>query len=365
MYLCLNDFSIISCKSVNSEKSVISMVHGRNLSGKANPDILNSYIFPFLGVPNESVVVPPTVGFDAGVFKLDKERFIVAATDPVLGIPTEYFGFFIFHYSASDVAVFGAKPQYLINSVIFPENYNLEIVKKIFVQLNEECLKYNVSILTGHTGFYPSVTTPLANSTVIGFVDQEHLVLPSNAKPGDLILLTKSLGLEVAVMMTFSNSRLMQQFLSTEEINRLKSKITSLTVVPEAMLLSQNLLANAMHDVTEGGLSTALPEVANAANLGFVIYEEKLPYLPIINQIATEYDVNSLAFSSTGTLLAAVSPDKVQRAQEILLRNEIQSVVIGKFVNDPRVRKIKSLSNNEEKNFPEFIQDPYSKLINL
>jgi len=341
------------------------MFHGRNLSGKANPDILKSYIFPYLGNSNKNIVVPPTVGFDAGVFKLDRERFVVAATDPVLGIPIEYFGFFIFHYSASDVAVFGAKPQYLINSVIFPENYDLKIVKKIFIQLHDECLRYNAFILTGHTGFYPSVTSPIANSTVIGFVDKEHLVLPSNAKPGDLILLTKSLGLEVAVMMTFSNPSLMQRFLSTNEINCLKSEITSLTVVPEALLLSQNLLANAMHDVTEGGLSTALPEVANAANLGFVIYEEKLPYLPIINQIATEYDVNPLAFSSTGTLLAAVSPDKVQRAQEILLRNEIQSVVIGKFVNDPRVRKIKSLSDNVEKNFPEFLQDPYSKLIDL
>ena len=341
------------------------MFPDKKLSGKANPDVLESYIFPYLGISDKNIVVPPTVGFDAGVFRLDKENLAVIATDPVIGVPIEYFGFFIFHYSASDVAVFGAKPKYLINSTIFPENYDLKIVKKIFSQLHGECLNHSASILTGHTGFYPSVSSPIANSTVIGFVDNEHLVLPSNAKPGDVILLTKSLGLEVVVMMTFSNHSLIRQFMSPNEMSHLKSKITSLTVVPEAMLLSQNLLVNAMHDVTEGGLSTALPEVANAANLGFIIYEERLPYLPIIKRIAIEYGVNPLAFSSTGSLLAAISPDKVARAQEILLKNKIQSVIIGKFIENPKVRKIKSWSNNEEKNFPEFLQDPYSKLIDL
>ena len=337
----------------------------KELTGKADPDILKSYVFPYLGVSDDTVIISPRVGYDAGVFRLRDDKLSVIATDPILGVPITYFGFFVFHYAASDVAVFGAKPKYLVNSLTLPENFDLTIVKNISLQLHKECQKYGVSVITGHTGFYPSVTNPIANSTVIGFVDQKHLILPHNAQPGDLILLTKNLGLEVAVMMAFSNRVLLKDFLTPREIDNLKVSITQLTVVEEALLLSQNLLVDAMHDVTEGGLSTALPEMADASKLGFIVYEERLPYLPVIEKISSEFNVNPLAFSSTGTLLAAVPPEKIDETQKILSKRGIKSTVIGKFVEDQRIRKLTRLSDGSEQKFPEFLQDPYTKLIEL
>ena len=62
--------------------------------------------------PTRDVIVPPKPGFDAGAHKISNNMCVVIATDPCLGVPMEWFGWFLIHYSASDVAVFGAQPRF-------------------------------------------------------------------------------------------------------------------------------------------------------------------------------------------------------------------------------------------------------------
>jgi len=57
------------------------------------------------------VIVPPMPGFDSGVHKISNDVYMVVTTDPCLGVPREWFGWFLIHYAASDLAVFGAKPE--------------------------------------------------------------------------------------------------------------------------------------------------------------------------------------------------------------------------------------------------------------
>ena len=57
------------------------------------------------------VVVPPMPGYDAGVHLIG-DKYLVVATDPCIGVPEEWFGWLLIHYAASDVALFGAKPEF-------------------------------------------------------------------------------------------------------------------------------------------------------------------------------------------------------------------------------------------------------------
>jgi len=331
--------------------------------GKISPELLESIILPKLGKLNPNVIIPPRTGFDAGVFRINNNLFEVVATDPVLGIPEDYFGFFIFHFAASDVAVFGGLPQYLIYSLLLPPNTQKEKLNHIITQVDAECRKYGVYIITGHTGSYTDIPTILAVSTVLGFTTKDRLITPAGAKPGDKILITKEIGLEFLVMTVYSKLyKKVSHIINKEAAEDIKKQITNLSVVPEAILLSENGYVSAMHDITEGGLSTALPEVANASNLGFIIYEKELPLRPETKLIAEEFSTTPLAFSSTGSLLAAVPKNVETKVLDLLHARKIPAKVIGEFVEEPHTRIIVQ-ENGSEIKFPEFLTDPYASLI--
>jgi hypothetical protein len=66
------------------------------------------------------VIVPPTPGFDSGVHKIGDGECLVVSTDPCIGVPKDWFGWFLINYAASDVEVFGAQPQYAIINLLAP-----------------------------------------------------------------------------------------------------------------------------------------------------------------------------------------------------------------------------------------------------
>src|SRR5665647_1321646 len=57
------------------------------------------------------VIVPPMIGYDVGVHLLHG-KYVAVATDPCTGVPKEWFGWLLINYAASDVALFGAKPEF-------------------------------------------------------------------------------------------------------------------------------------------------------------------------------------------------------------------------------------------------------------
>ncbi|MDR2719560.1 MAG: hypothetical protein LBC03_01990, partial [Nitrososphaerota archaeon] len=56
---------------------------------------------------NDQVVVPPMIGYDAGVHRIG-DQMLVVSTDPCTGVPLEWFGWFLINYAASDLSLFGA-----------------------------------------------------------------------------------------------------------------------------------------------------------------------------------------------------------------------------------------------------------------
>ena len=65
------------------------------------------------------VIVPPMIGYDAGVHLLHG-KYVAVATDPCTGVPEEWFGWLLINYAASDVALFGAKPEFCTINLLGP-----------------------------------------------------------------------------------------------------------------------------------------------------------------------------------------------------------------------------------------------------
>jgi hydrogenase expression/formation protein HypE len=148
--------------------------------------------------PDNRVVVPPQVGFDAGVHRLG-DKYVVVATDPCVGVPEEWFGYLLINYAASDLALFGARPEFCTITLMGPKTTHPQKFQTVMKQVCNAAEELGVAIVRGHTGTYDGISELIGVCTAYGTVTQERLITPANALPGDLILCTKPIGLETAV----------------------------------------------------------------------------------------------------------------------------------------------------------------------
>ena len=234
------------------------------------------------------VIVPPSIGYDAGVHLLHG-KYVAVATDPCTGVPEEWFGWLLINYPASDIALFGAKPEFCTINLLGPIGTKPEVFQKIMKQTCEAADELGIAIVRGHTGMYDSLGGLLGVCTVYGAVEPHKLITPGNAKAGDLILCTKPLGLETITNLSLTYPVLAQTLFGTQQQSILASQVHLQSCVREASELAEVGGVNAMHDATECGIWGGLYEVAQAAGLGVRIEKEKIkmksPGIPVIRFI--------------------------------------------------------------------------------
>ena len=131
----------------------------------------------------------------------------------------------------------------------------------------------------------------------------------------------------------------------------------------EALLLAEVDGVHALHDATEGGLTAALNEIAEASKIGFKVELEKISFAKEALALQCWFGLSELQLlskSSTGTVLAAVNPESKEKVEEVLRQNNIDARIIGVFTKDKRRLLIK---NGKETTFPEKAEDLYGKIL--
>jgi len=309
------------------------------------------------------VIVPPMPGFDSGAHEIGDNMCVVVSTDPCIGVPKEWFGWFLIHYAASDVAVFGAPPQYGAVNLLAPPRTKKAVFKRVMEQACEAADNLGMTIVTGHTGTYEGLSTLVGTCTVYGIIKRDELITPAGAKPGDYLICTKPLGLETLVNFTLTHKRLASELFGRKEALRLAGKVKMQTCVDEALLLAKTGGVTAMHDATEGGFVAALNEMADASNVGFSVDFAKLPIPPQLKKLAENFNLTReqiLAASSTGTLLVAVSPSYTERTIDAISKIGLNAKAVCAF-SKSKERLIKF--DSEEMQFPQRADDPYAKIM--
>ncbi len=308
------------------------------------------------------IIVPPMLGYDSGVHLLG-DKAVVVATDPCIGVPDEWFGWLMINYAASDVAVFGAKPEFCTITLLGPMATEQEVFQAIMQRACRAADELGVAIVRGHTGSYNGISKLVGVCTAYGTTTKEKLITPGDARAGDLILCTKPIGLETAVNFSLTQTTLAKRLFGEEKTKKLAGLVHMQTCVGEALRLAAIDGVHAMHDATEGGLAAALNEVAAASNLGFNVEFERIPSLPEVDALRRAFhlsDEQFLAMSSTGTILAAVSPTAKDEVGNALRESGLTASFIGKFTgNKKRILTNKS----RETPFPTVANDPYARIL--
>ena len=221
----------------------------------------------------------------------------------------------------------------------------------------------NIAIVRGHTGTYDGVSKTLGVCTAYGIVAKEKLITPGGAKAGDLVMCTKAVGFETLINFSLTHKALAKRLFGTQEAEQLMKLVKMESCVNEALALAEIEGVHSLHDATEGGLTKALGEVADASSLGFRIEFEKLPITPEMKTLQKGFGLSLeqvLSASSTGMIVAAVENQSQTVIEETLQKHGIPASFIGTFTkNKDRVLEWSSGCTS----FPRVADDPYGRIL--
>ena len=300
------------------------------LPGKVPTEVLQKIVFRNLGAKRDDVVLNPTIGEDAAIVKAGNEVLVISS-DPITGAE-EWLGWLAVHVSANDVATRGVQPRWFNSIILLPKNSTAELIDKICTQMDKAARQLNVSIIGGHCEVTPGIDHPIVTGCAIGVAEDGKYVTCSEARIGDRIILTKGTGIEgTAILASDRRTELLDVF-DESFVNKAENFFEKISVVKDAIIAFRIGGVSAMHDPTEGGVAGGLHELADAANVGFNVYEKKIFVPEETRKICTHFDVDPLQLISSGSLLIVAEEEKASKIISSLSRNGIQASIIGEVV---------------------------------
>jgi selenide,water dikinase len=328
---------------------------GAGCGCKISPQILEEILQSQLSFPDNKLLVGNSSKDDAAVYDLNDGNALVSTTDfftPIVDDAYD-FGQIASANAISDIYAMGAKPIIAIALLGWPvEKLPASLAKKVMEGARNICVEAGIALAGGHS---IDSAEPFFGLSVNGIVPINNLKKNNSAQEGDLIFITKSIG--VGILSTAQKRNALKE----EHLELLIKQLTSLNKIGEALGKIKGV--SSMTDVTGFGLAGHLIEMAEGSNLSAELYYSRLniiegaqEYLSqrIIpdatyrnwnsysKKISFEKGVNVMeAFSilpdpqTNGGLLIAVNPGSVDEVKEILKQHGLESFLtpVGKFIS--------------------------------
>jgi len=285
---------------------------------------------------DRKVIVSSNTFDDAGVYRLDRHRALVQTVDfftPIVNDPFSY-GQIAAANSLSDVFAMGGRPLTGLNIVGFPADLvKPRVISSILRGGMAKAAEVGCAIIGGHSIRNPE---PIYGLAVTGIVDLRHVTTNANARPGDLLVLTKPLGTGIAT--TAIKRRLASRSLQKKVIE-LMSKIN----VVGAELAERDLV-RAATDVTGYGLIGHLVSLCRASR---VSAEVDIGAVPMIsNEIGDLIEQSCVPEGSRQNLYAAtvaVDWGSTNEASRILLTDVQTSGGLLLCVAEAKLEKVRNI----------------------
>jgi len=294
-------------------------------------------VLPQLPISSDRKVIVNSNTFDdAGVYRFDRHRALVQTVDfftPIVDDPFSY-GQIAAANSLSDVFAMGGRPVTALNIVGFPADLvRPRVIASILRGGMAKAAEVGCAIIGGHSIRNPE---PIYGLAVTGIVDLRHVTTNANARPGDLLVLTKPLGTGIAT--TAIKRRLASRSLQKKVIE-LMSKIN----VVGAELAERDLV-RAATDVTGYGLIGHLVSLCRASR---VSAEVDIGAVPMIsNEIGDLIEQSCVPEGSRQNLYAAtvaVDWGSTNEASRILLTDAQTSGGLLLCVAEAKLEKVRNI----------------------
>lgn len=289
--------------------------------------LLQSCAFP----KSSGVVLGPRYGEDAAVIEMGG-KYLVAKTDPIT-FTADRAGWYAVNINANDLATLGARPRWFLATFLLPESKtNLALVKRLFAETQKACRDLEISLCGGHTEITSGLDRPMVVGLMLGEVEKEKLVLKTRQRPGDAIIVTKGVAIEGTAILANEKAAALRRKVGTETVRKAQRLRLhpGISVLRDAQVALKYGEIHAMHDPTEGGIVTALYELAESGQVGLEVWKEKIPVFAETRALAKALDFDPLALLASGALLIVAARSSAAKVVSGLLSQGIRAEVIGK-----------------------------------
>jgi hydrogenase expression/formation protein HypE len=256
---------------------------------------------------------------DATVFDLPAQRLAFTTDSYVvrpLFFPGGDLGSLAVHGTVNDLAMAGAKPLYLSAAFIIEEGLPMETLWRITSSMKQAADQAGVQIITGDTKVVDKGKGDglFINTAGIGRVDHSFTIGPRQVQPGDAILINGDLGRHGMAIMAVREG--------LEFGSAIESDSAPLSG-PVLDLLRAGLEVHCLRDITRGGLTSVLNEIAEAASLTLELEEKSIPVREDVRAACEILGLDPLQVACEGRFALLLPEPEAVLALEILHANPL------------------------------------------
>jgi hydrogenase expression/formation protein HypE len=229
--------------------------------------------------------------------------------------------------TVNDLSMSGAKPLYLSLAFIIEEGLLVEDLQKIIDSIKTTTEEAGVRIITGDTKVVERGCADklFINTAGIGKIPEGVNISGCNAKPGDKIILSGTIGDHGIAVLS------QRQGLSFG--TKLESDCAPLGHLVEEMLAASKNI-HSLRDPTRGGLATTLNELAKQSKVGIRIEESKIPVRDEVAGACEMLGLDPLYIANEGKLIAIVARNDADKILAAMKRNRYgkNAAIIGEVI---------------------------------
>lgn len=314
----------LSCPMPKMDYDRITLGHGGG--GTLTNRLLEQGVFDILG--NEIL----DTHHDGAVFHMNGK--MAFSTDSFVVSPIFFpggdIGELAVNGTVNDLAMCGAKPQYLSLSFIIEEGFLVEDFWRILCSIKDACQVAGVKIVTGDTKVveHGKGDQIFINTSGVGLIESKAQISMGRVKEGDVLIVSNVVASHgIAIMSVREGLQFESDILSdTRPLNHVVGSIIA--------EFGENI--HLLKDPTRGGIASVLNEIVRDINLGIHLDEKQIPIDPQVKGACEILGFDPLYVANEGIFIAIVDADSAEDIVNHLRKSESceHAAIIGRIVAD-------------------------------
>ncbi len=307
-----------------------------------------------------TVLVGAATGEDAAAVDIVGSDVLVLASDPIT-LAADSLARYAVLANANDVATSGATPRWFLSTLLLPPGSSASEVLGLARDIQEVCAGYGISLCGGHTEITDAVSRPLVVGTMAGTVAAGRLIDKRLMQEGDRILVTKGVAIEgTGLVAREFPHRLTRGGMTPAEIADCAAFLERMGILEEARVVRSLAGVTAMHDVTEGGLATAVRELGAAGGRRLRVHMDRIPIYPQTARVCSILGIDPLGLIGSGSLLITCAAAAAGSLGAAIAASGIEITDVGEVLGPGE--GVEAYSEDVPVAWPHFARDEVSRL---
>ncbi len=296
-------------RPIDFKNGRVDMTHGAG--GRAAAQLVSelfarAFDNEFLAQGNDGALLPVAPEL------LDGGKLVMACDGHVVSpifFPGGDLGSLAVHGTVNDVAMLGARPLYLSASFIIEEGYPLADLKRIVESMAAASREAGVPVVTGDTKVVEQGKGDgvFIATTGVGVVPRGRVIGGALARPGDVVLLSGSIGDHGVAVLSKRESLDFETTIESDSAALHTLVADLLAAVPEGAV-------HVLRDPTRGGLATTLNEITRQSGVGLLLQEATIVVKPQVDAACELLGLDPLYVANEGKFIAIVAADAAEAA---------------------------------------------------